>query len=213
VAAEKEASRFGEEVIRFRDPDGLLLELIASDSSNAAQPWAHNSVPTEHSIRGFHSVSSALEGYERTAKLLTESFGYRFVDQSGNRFRFSAQSDSGSGRTIDLLGMPESQPGHVAAGTVHHIAFRTQDDEEQRQWREHLIELGYNVSPVMDRTYFHSIYFREPGGVLFEIATDPPGFTVDEKLEKLGTDLCLPPWLELSRPEIEQILPRIELPR
>ena len=212
VAAEQEANRFGEEVIRFTDPDGLLLELVASNSGDAAEPWTLSSVPPEHSIRGFHSVSSALEGYERTAKLLTESFGYRFVEQSGNRFRFAAPSDSGAGRTIDLLCMPESQPGHVAAGTVHHIAFRARNDEEQREWREHLIELGYNVSPVMDRTYFHSIYFREPGGVLFEIATDPPGFTLDESLDELGSHLRVPPWLESARAEIEKILPSIKLP-
>jgi glyoxalase family protein len=212
VAAEKEATRFSEEVIRFTDPDGLLLELVASNSSDAAEPWTRSSVPAEHSIRGFHSVSSALEGYERTAKLLTESFGYRFLEQSGNRFRFGASSDSGVGRTIDLLCLPESQPGSVAAGTVHHIAFRAGNDDEQRQWREHLIEVGYNVSPVMDRTYFHSIYFREPGGVLFEIATDPPGFTLDENLDQLGTSLRVPPWLESARPEIENALPPIRVP-
>jgi glyoxalase family protein len=212
VAAEKEAPRFGEEVIRFTDPDGLLLELIASGFSAAAEPWPHSSVPPEYSIRGFHSVSSALEGYEHTEKLLTESFGYRFVEQSGNRFRFAAPSDSGAARTVDLLCMPESQPGHVAAGTVHHIAFRARTDEEQREWRAHLIKLGYNVSPVMDRTYFHSIYFREPGGVLFEIATDPPGFTLDEKLDELGNSLRVPPWLESARAEIEKILPPIRVP-
>ena len=212
VAAERMATRFGEEVIRFTDPDGLLLELIATDFSDTAEPWAHSSVPAEHSIRGFHSVSSALEGYERTEKLLTESFGYRFVEQSGNRFRFAAPGDSNAGRTIDLLCMPERQAGHVAAGTVHHIAFRTRSDEEQREWREHLIELGYNVSPVMDRTYFHSIYFREPGGVLFEIATDLPGFTLDESLDELGAHLRVPPWLESARGEIEKILPPIRVP-
>ena len=212
VAAEQQAHRFDEEVVRFTDPDGLLLELVASDSSDTAEPWTHSSVPPEHSIRGFHGVSSALKGHERTAKLLTESFGYRFVEQSGNRFRFVASTDSGAGRTIDLLCIPERQPGHIAAGTVHHIAFRARTDEEQHEWREHLIELGYNVSPVMDRTYFHSIYFREPGGVLFEIATDPPGFTLDENLDELGTHLRVPPWLESSRAEIEKILPPIRVP-
>jgi glyoxalase family protein len=212
VAAEKEANRFDEEVIRFTDPDGLLLELIATNFGDGVQPWTHSSVAPEYSIRGFHSVSSALEGYERTAKLLTESFGYRSVEQSGNRFRFAASGDANAGRTIDLLCMPESQPGNVAAGTVHHIAFRARTDEEQGEWREHLIELGYNVSPVMDRTYFHSIYFREPGGVLFEIATDPPGFTLDENLDELGAHLRVPPWLESARAEIEKILPPIRVP-
>lgn len=212
VAAEKKSARFGEEMIRFTDPDGLLLELIASPSNATTEAWDGSSVPAQHSLHGLHSVSSALEGYERTARLLTETFGYRFLGQAENRFRFIAPSDSGPGRMIDLLCTPENQPGRVAAGTVHHIAFRCANDDEQRAWRERLIELGYNVSPIMDRTYFHSIYFREPGGVLFEIATDPPGFTLDEKPDELGNSLRLPPCLESARLEIEKILPPITGP-
>ncbi len=166
---------------------------------------------TKHAVRGFHSVSAALEGYERSARLLTESFGYRLIDESGNRFRFASPDDSAPGRIIDLLCLPDTGMGRVAAGSVHHIAFRAKDDAEQLQWRKHLVDLGYNVTPVMDRVYFHSIYFREPGGVLFEIATEPPGFTLDEQLEELGTHLRLPPWLESARSEIEQILPPIQL--
>jgi len=213
VAAEKTTARFGEEVIRFADPDGLLLELIASDSAPSVAWWKDSLVPPQHSLRGFHSVSSALEGYERTAKLLTEIFGYRFVEQAENRFRFVAPKGSGSGRTIDLLCLPEGHPGRIAAGTIHHIAFRCANDEEQSAWRKRLIELEYNVSPIMDRTYFHSIYFREPGGVLFEIATDPPGFTFDESLDSLGESLRVPPWLESARGDIERILPPITVPR
>ena len=212
VTAEKTAARFGEEVIRFTDPDGLLLELVASGSAGQVELRADSTMPPEHSVRGFHSVSAALEGYERTAKLLTESFGYRLVEESGNRFRFVAPSESGPGRTVDLLCMPDSRAGNVAAGSVHHIAFRAKDDDEQLQWREHLVQLGYNVTPVIDRTYFHSIYFREPGGILFEIATEPPGFTLDEKLEELGTHLRVPPWLESARTQIERILPPIQVP-
>ena len=212
VTAEKTSKRFGEEVIRFTDPDGLLLELIAADSPGKVESWTTGPVSAEHSLRGFHSVSAALEGYERTAQLLTESFGYDLAKESGNRFRFVAPSESGPGRIVDLLCMPDSRAGHVAAGSVHHIAFRAKDDHEQLQWREHLVELGYNVTPVMDRTYFHSIYFREPGGILFEIATEPPGFTLDEKLEELGTHLRVPPWLESARTQIERILPPIQVP-
>jgi catechol 2,3-dioxygenase-like lactoylglutathione lyase family enzyme len=212
VTAEKTSKRFGEEVIRFTDPDGLLLELIAASSIAQVESWADSTVSAEHSLRGFHSVSAALEGYERTAQLLTESFGYDLAKESGNRFRFVAPSESGPGRIVDLLCMPDSRAGHVAAGSVHHIAFRAKDDHEQLQWREHLVELGYNVTPVMDRTYFHSIYFREPGGILFEIATEPPGFTLDEKLEELGTHLRVPPWLESARTQIERILPPIQVP-
>lgn len=212
VIAEKMSARFGEEVIRFTDPDGLLLELVASSSIAQVESWADSTVPAEHSLHGFHSVSATLEGYERTAQLLTESFGYRLVKESGNRFRFAAPNESGSGRIVDLLCMPDSGVGHVAAGSVHHIAFRAKDDDEQLQWREHLVELGYNVTPVIDRIYFRSIYFREPGGILFEIATEPPGFTLDESIEDLSSKLRLPPWLEPSRSEIEQVLPPINIP-
>ena len=168
-------SAFGQDVIRFADPDGLILELIASDPESEVEAWPESSMPAEHSLRGFHSVSAALEGYERSARLLTEVFGYELVKEEANRFRFAARDTTGPGRMIDLLCMPDTQHARGGAGTVHHIAFRTPDDASQRACREQLVELGFNVSPVMDRTYFHSIYFREPGGILFEIATDPPG--------------------------------------
>jgi glyoxalase family protein len=212
VTAEKTSPRFGEEVIRFTDPDGLLLELIASSSLPSVEPWPDSPVPPEHVLYGFHSVSAALEGYERTARLLTDSFGYHLIEKSGNRFRFRSADDTAPGRIVDLLCLPDAQIGQVAAGTVHHIAFRAKDGAEQLQWREHLIELGYNVTPVIDRIYFHSIYFREPGGILFEIATEPPGFMLDETIDELGSKLRLPPWLESARVEIESILPPIKLP-
>ena len=212
VAAERTASRFGEEVIRFVDPDGLLLELIASSSLASVEPWLDSSVPPEHGLRGFHSVSAALEGYEKTARLLTDTFGYRLIEESENRFRFASPDETAPGRIVDLLCLPDSGVGRVAAGSVHHIAFRAHDEQDQLQWRERLVDLGYNVTPVIDRIYFHSIYFREPGGVLFEIATEPPGFTFDETIEELGTGLRLPPWLESERPQIEKILPPIYMP-
>src|SRR3989454_10416925 len=196
VTAEKTGTRFGEDVIRFADPDGLLLELVASPVGAGVSPanarrfaiesWTNSPVPAEHSLRGFHSVSAALEGYERTAKLLTESFGYRLVNQSNNRFRFASQNETAAGRVLDLLCMPDAHPGRVAAGSVHHIAFRARDGEEQRQWRLHLGRPCYYVTAVISRALFHSIYFREPGGILFEIATDPPRFTFDENFNPLG---------------------------
>jgi len=213
VPAERTSPRFDEELIRFIDPDGLFVELIESAAAPNVEHWQGSSAPAEHSIRGFHSVSAALEGYERTSKLLTETFGYRLIDQSNNRFRFASPNETAAGRVIDLLCMPDAAPGRVAAGSVHHIAFRARDDAEQRRWREHLVALGYNVTPVVDRVYFHSIYFREPGGILFEIATDPPGFTLDEDLNQLGQSLRLPSWLEPSRAQIENVLPKIELPK
>jgi glyoxalase family protein len=113
---------------------------------------------------------------------------------------------------VDIRCAPEEPAGRVAVGTVHHIAWRTRDDDQQREWLDEIGRLGYNVSPVMDRKYFHSIYFREPGSILFEIATDPPGFTVDEPLEQLGSKLVLPPWLERTRAQIEAALPPLQLP-
>jgi glyoxalase family protein len=212
VTAEKPSTRFGEEVIRLVDSDGLMIELIGSSSHAQIEPWPDSPVPVEHAVHGFHSVSAALEGYERTARLLTDSFGYRLIEESGNRFRFASADNSAPGRIVDLLCQPDSAMGRVAAGSVHHIAFRAKDATEQLQWRERLVDLGYNVTPVIDRTYFHSIYFREPGGVLFEIATEPPGFTLDEKLDELGTRLRLPSWMESARSEIEKILPPIQVP-
>jgi len=211
VAAEK-ISRFGEDVIRFVDPDGLLLELAASRTPAPVEAWPDNPIPLEHALHGFHSVSVALDGYEKTARLLTNSFGYRLIEQSGNRFRFASAGETAPGRIVDLLCMPAAGIGRVAAGSVHHIAFRAKDEAEQLKWREHLVELDYNVTPVIDRTYFHSIYFREPGGILFEIATEPPGFTLDENLGELGMHLRLPAWFEPSRCEIEEILPPIQVP-
>ncbi|HEX5490694.1 MAG TPA: ring-cleaving dioxygenase [Candidatus Udaeobacter sp.] len=215
VAAERASVRFGNEVIRFLDPDGLLIELatVVPDVLPAnIEPWADSPVPAEHALHGFHSVSATLEGYERTARLLTDTFGYRLADQSGNRFRFVSADESVPGRIIDLLCQPDASMGRVAAGSVHHIAFRAKDQAEQLQWREQLVDLDYNVTPVIDRIYFHSIYFREPGGVLFEIATEPPGFTVDEKIGELGAHLQLPPWMESTRSQIEEVVPRIQVP-
>lgn len=212
VTAERASQRFGEEVIRFADPDGMIIELVTSAPDAEVQPWTKSTVPAEHSLRGFHSVSAALEGYERTAKLLTDVFGYQLTQEEGNRFRYSMPAGTGPGRTIDLLCKPDSQRGRGGAGSVHHIAFRTPDDASQRKCREQLVELGFNVSPVMDRTYFHSIYFREPGGILFEIATDPPGFALDETFDELGNNLRLPPWMEKQRAQIEEILPKITVP-
>jgi glyoxalase family protein len=211
VMAEK-ISRFGAEGLRFTDPDGLLLELIAASSLPAVEPWSGSSISPEHALHGFHSVSAALEGYERTAHLLTDTFGFRLIDNSGNRFRFVSADDTAAGRIVDLLCLPDTSTGRVAAGSVHHIAFRAKNNAEQLEWRGRLVDLGYDVTPVIDRTYFHSVYFREPGGILFEIATEPPGFTLDEKLEELGTHLRIPSWYESSRSDIERALPPIQPP-
>jgi glyoxalase family protein len=212
VDARRAPGWFGEEIICFADPDGMLIELIASTPADDVQPWADGPVPLEHSIRGLHSVSAALESRDGTAKLLTESFGYRLSHEAGNRVRFAAPGKDGTGKTIELVCNPGGRPGRLGAGSVHHVAFRVPGDAEQHAWREEIVSLGYDVSPVMDRIYFRSIYFREPGGILFEIATDPPGFTYDETVAELGAKLRLPPWLERARPKIEEALPKIVLP-
>ena len=172
-------------------------------------------MPPEYAIRGFHHVTLTVEGYERTAELLTNTMGFRLIESKENRFRYSTQSgsDSKAGTIVDVLCAPAARPGMVAVGTVHHVAWRTSTDDEQIQWRKTLSGQHYNVTPVIDRKYFHSIYFREPGGVLFEIATDPPGFAVDEAAETLGSHLVLPAWLEPHRAELEKVLPKVRLPQ
>lgn len=203
--------RFGEQVLRFADPDGMLVELISSAAPEVA-PWHDGPVSAEQTARGFHGVTLALEHPEATARLLTEVFGYQPIREEGERLRLSAAGGAAAGKTIDLLRVSDGRRGITAAGSVHHIAFRAPDEATQIAWREKLVALGHGVSPVMDRTYFRSIYFREPGGVLFEIATDGPGFTHDESVAELGSGLHLPPWMESARPRIEAVLPRIEIP-
>jgi catechol 2,3-dioxygenase-like lactoylglutathione lyase family enzyme len=210
VEARPGATRFGERVLGFTDPDGMALEIIATARSGEQIP-AGGPVPAEAAIRGFHGVTLSEEGYENTAKLLTDVMGFRPDGCEGNRFRYRASTGEFAA-VVDLLCVPDARHGGMGAGIVHHVAFRTPDDEQQLAWRETIVRLGFNVSPVMDRTYFHSIYFREPGGVLFEVATDNPGFTADEVAQQLGTRLMLPPWLEPERPRLEMLLPRLHLP-
>jgi len=211
VAHDEPARRFAEEVLTLLDPDGLKLELVAHAGAGEAEPWDGGPVPAEHAIRGFHGVTLAQQGYEATAELLTGPMEFEHAGEAGNRFRFMAAGE-GPGRVVDVLCSPDLPPGRVAAGTVHHVAFRAADDADQLARREALAGRGLNVTPVLDRQYFHSIYFREPGGVLFEIATDPPGFTLDEPPEELGSALRLPPWLEPHRTRIEATLPPLSAP-
>jgi glyoxalase family protein len=203
--------RFGEQVLSFPDPDGLGIELIAAATTNPDRAYAEGPVPLEFAIRGFHSATLTEGGYQRTAGLLTDTMGFHLIGQEGNRFRYATAS-AGPGAIADVLCAPEERAGRVAVGTVHHIAWRTPDDQQQRSWQEELARLGYDVTPIIDRKYFHSIYYREPGNILFEIATDPPGFAVDESRETLGSKLQLPPWLEASRDELMAILPPLRLP-
>jgi glyoxalase family protein len=208
VPVERAPERFGHAVLSFADPDGMRLELIGGDSP-AAHPPRFSNVPEEHSIRGFFGVTLCEAGFERTAAVL-QTMGFSLSQEEGNRYRFSAPGGA-LGSHIDLLVQPQLVYGRMGAGSVHHIAFRAPEDAAQRAWREELKKEALDVTPVLDRTYFHSIYFREPGGVLFEIATDPPGFTFDEPIESLGESLKLPPWLEPKRALIERSLPPLTL--
>jgi glyoxalase family protein len=211
VEFEDTTSDFGEDTVFLRDPDGLQLELVSTSNADPEKVWARGPVPTEHAIRGFHHVTLTENGYERTASLLINTLGFKHIDKQGNRFRYTARNGA-PGTMIDLVCAPEGRPGRIAVGTVHHVAWRTPTEVEQVEWRDTLSQQEYDVTPVIDREYFESIYFREPGGVLFEIATDPPGFATDESVEMLGTSLKLPPWLEEARPELERLLPRVKLP-
>jgi glyoxalase family protein len=211
IEFENARSDFGEELLFLRDPDGLQLELISTPNAAADRVWERGPVPPEHAIRGFHHVTLSENGYELTASLLTETLGFEQIEKHGNRFRYSVGNGTLS-TIVDLVCAPEGRPGRVAVGTVHHVAWRTATDDQQARWRDTLLRREYDVTPIIDRQYFHSIYFREPGGVLFEIATDPPGFATDEPVERLGTSLKLPPWLEEARPELKRLLPPVVLP-
>ena len=200
--------RFANEVLLFTDPDGLRLELVATNETDSRPAAPAKDVPPEFAIRGFHSSTLALTDAAATTAVLTESMGYRLVAQSGHRARYTAGA-GGPGTYVDLLCDPALPRGLNGAGTIHHVAFRVADDATEVSAREILLKTGLQVSPVIDRAYFKSIYYREPAGVLFEIATDGPGFAIDEPLDQLGTILGLPPHLEPHRAEIEAALPKL----
>lgn len=195
-----EGLRFGERFVALTDPDGAEVELIES----AGAPDAH----------AFHSVTLWVRDPGPTARVL-EVMGYRFVaEESGpgwQRQRFAAPGGA-EANLVDLWRQDASPAARPGAGTIHHVAFRARSDAEQAEWRERLSAAGQSVTPVRDRQYFNAIYFREPGGILFEIATDPPGFAVDEPVERLGSGLMLPPQYEASRARIERVLPPLKVP-
>jgi glyoxalase family protein len=201
--------RFDDELfIYFEDVHGLGLELVFNKDDNRPG-FTYGQIPIEHAVKGFHGVTLAEEGYERTAALLLQGMDHQLLKEKGNRFRLSASGVAGD--FVDIVNTPESDRGVGGSGTIHHLAFATTDDASQLEVREKLLSKGYNVTPVLDRQYFHSIYFREPGGILFEVATNPPGFAIDEHPAHLGEALKLPPWQEASRPAIEKGLQPIKV--
>jgi glyoxalase family protein len=211
ITASRVQTRDQEEALSFRDPDGLAISLIAHPQGDPRDPWDNGSVPAEHAIRGLHSVTLSVDQEDATAGLLTDDLGLHFDSQQENRIRFAA-GDGGPGSLVDVLVTPKAPRGLVAGGTVHHVAWRVPDEATQVAWREELVSRGIRVTDILDRQYFRSIYFREPGGTLLEIATDNPGFSIDEPLLELGCTLKLPPWLEPSREQIEATLPKLQLP-
>ena len=208
VDVDARVTRFDSPTITFRDPDGMIVELV-EDGVDNREPWDGSNVPVDKAIRGVHHVTLTETNLEKTATVL-EQIGYRRAAEEGDRVRFAVNAPGGY---VDVIVDPAASHGRVAAGTVHHIAFRTPNDDTQAEWLSTLRDGGAAVSDVRDRQYFNSIYFREPGGVLFEIATDAPGFLVDEPRETLGTNLRLPAWFEPFRTRIAASLPKIDLNR
>lgn len=211
INTERPADRFHERVLLLADIDDLRLELIEPARPDAREPWHAGPVPGEKAIRGLHSITVSQQHYEPTANLLTRAMGLRRGDSEDSRFRYEAGS-GGAGTIVDMLDVPATGRGALGAGIIHHAAWRTPDDNEQATWRTQLLRSGAAVTPVRNRVYFRSIYFHEPGGVLFEIATDSPGFMVDEPAQHLGSHLQLPPWLEPLRSQLELVLPSVRLP-
>ena len=207
VFCEALPARFGAAGIRLSDPDGLPLEMIESAHLDDVDLNYKSGVPRKLAIHGFHAPTLEVRSSSATEQLL-EAFGFELIAEEESRKRFSVNKKSTSAQ-LDLIERSGDHFGVNSAGTVHHIAFRCRDKKEQLRWRDQLIERGLDVTPVIDRFYFHSIYFREPGGILFEIATEGPGFTADEPKKRLGETLKLPPQYEVHRAEIERALPPI----
>lgn len=211
VLVERTGSRFNgaEEVLTLADPDGMKIELVAHADAPQITPPRYADVPAEHVLRGFFGVTLLERSLDQTAETM-KMLGFEPTATDGNRTRFVSPAGASLGNHIDVVVDPNASYGRSGAGSVHHIAYRAKDDAAQLAW---LDEIGQHlqVTPVQDRTYFHSIYFREPGGVLFELATDSPGFGIDETPETLGEALRIPAWFEQHRAAIEARLAPIEL--
>jgi glyoxalase family protein len=201
--------RFGEPVLAFTDPDGMSLALVGVTNASAEAPWSA-AVPAEHAIRGFQGVTLMLGKAAPTGAILTDVFGFKETGREGPLTRYET-GDGAAGSAVIIRETRGFLPGHLGRGSVHHIAFRAADDAQQAAMARKVVEAhGLRPTPQLDRQYFRSVYFREPGGILFEIATDQPGFAVDEPVATLGRELKLPPFLESRRSEIEAVLPPID---
>jgi len=210
VEARAGRSRFGEEVLGFDDPSGLRIDLVGTEHDRR-EAWVTPEVDPGFAIRGIHSLELTIAAPARSIAFLSDSLGFSPLNEEGDRTRFGVNG-GGPGHSLDLLAAPDAPPALNGLGTVHHLALAVATADEQLAYREEVLGLGIPVTEVLDRQYFQSIYFREPGGVLFEIATIPPGFLVDEEPDRLGQALKLPPWEEPNRALIEAGLPPVSHP-
>lgn len=204
----KPAVKFGERYLTFLDPDGLKFELTEAKVKDNRPQWEAAGVDKTNAVHGFHHITITTNKMEGTAAVLTHVFGYKLAESEVNRHRFITDAVE-QAAIVDLVEAPGEAIGHVAGGSVHHVAFRVKDEATLMYFRDKIVEMGLNITEKIDRNYFYSLYFREPGGVLFEIATDNPGFTIDEPLAELGSNLKLPAQYESIRAEIEGILPQL----
>lgn len=199
---------FGAPTIKFRDPDGLQLQFIETDQTDSRKGWTVSDITEQTALKGFYGVTLTLDQAAPTAKVLTDILGYEPLSQDGQSHRFATPAIQ-TANVVDIIENPGGASGYNAAGTNHHIAFRVKDDDILMEYREKVLAAGLQITPKIDRDYFFSLYFREPGGVLFELATENPGFTTDEPLDALGTGLKLPKQYEPLRAKIEKALPQL----
>jgi glyoxalase family protein len=204
-------SRFGEMTLPFQDPHGLRLGFVETSDDRQFVPWDNSPVPSEHQLRGMHAVRLWERQLAPTDTVLTELMGFTPLGTEDGWQRYGVEGGS-SGKLIEIKELPSERRGQWGTGSVHHVAWRVKDSEEQMTLREMISSAGLRPTPQIDRFWFKSVYYKEPGGVLFELATDGPGFDRDEDMEHLGEQLILPPWLETQRQEIEAALPPLEMP-
>lgn len=209
VIYNKPSEKFGEPYLTFLDPDGLKLELVVPKNGDSRKAWETDEVKADVGTKGFHGITLTLQQIAPTAAILTDIFGYRLLEQSGNRYRYISDATD-TAAIVDLVELPNEARGIGGAGTNHHIAFRVKNEDVLMQFHDKVAQSGLSITNKIDRNYFYSLYFREPGGVLFEIATDNPGFGIDEPWDQLGSGLLLPPQYEPRRAEIEAVLPKLD---
>ncbi|WP_028121588.1 ring-cleaving dioxygenase [Epilithonimonas tenax] len=204
----EEGQIFGEKLISFQDPDGLQIQFIETSTPDDRKVWTTTDIKDENALKGFHNITLTLKKADPTIKVLTDIFGYDLQKHEGERYRFATDAIE-TANLVDIIENDKMVAGRNASGTNHHVAFRVKDDKVLMAFREKVLSAGFSITPKIDRDYFYSLYFREPGGVLFEIATENPGFTVDEPLSELGQKLKLPKQHEALREKIEKVLPNL----